>query len=130
MSTHRGEVRELQRPPLAQANVCSKKRTACGDAKGWRSPSPTWRQRGTTSKPEEPPAETQDRPGDEMEGVRMDGPTSEAMEEYSHRVSRTAGGGEGGPRAPPTLPSYTFFLGAWRFPLFFLLVVGGPTMTG
>ena len=31
-------------PHFAQANACPKKRAACGDAKGWRSPSPTWKQ--------------------------------------------------------------------------------------
>ena len=53
-------------PHFAQANACPKKRAAGGEAKGWRSPSPTWRQRGQASRPEGPPANTQEKSGEEM----------------------------------------------------------------
>ena len=43
-------------PHPAQANDCPKKKAARGDAKGWRSLSPKWRQRGKASPPEAPPA--------------------------------------------------------------------------
>lgn len=47
---------------FAQANACAKEMAARGDAKGWRSPSPTWRQRGKTSPPEELPASAEETP--------------------------------------------------------------------
>ena len=36
-------------PHLAQANACQKKKAARSDTKGWRLPSPTWRQGGKPS---------------------------------------------------------------------------------
>ena len=56
-------------PHFGQAKACPKKKAARGDAKGWRSPSPTWRQRGKTSPPEEPPTDAQEtlRGGIEVE---------------------------------------------------------------
>ena len=54
-------------PHFAQANVCPGKRTARSDAKRWRPPSPTWRQRGKISQPEEPPTGTQETNGGKPE---------------------------------------------------------------
>ena len=64
---HRCQVRELQGPHFAQANACPRKKAARVDTKGCRSPSPTWRKRGKTSPPEEPPSSAQEMPRDEME---------------------------------------------------------------
>ena len=68
-------------PHFARANACPKK-AARGDAKGWRSPSPKWRQRGEASQPEDPPTGTQETPGDmpEVEG-EYEPASGEAMEE-------------------------------------------------
>ena len=67
-------------PHFGQANACPKKKAARGDAKGWRSPSPTCRQRGEASRPEEPPTTTQGTLGDEMEVKKEHEPGPEGME--------------------------------------------------
>ena len=54
-------------PHFAQAKVCPKKKAARSEAKGWRS-SPKWRQRGETSRPEEPPTTAGGEPESEVEG--------------------------------------------------------------
>ena len=109
-------------PHFAQANACPKK-AARGDAKGWRSPSPTWRQRGKTSPPEEPPTDAQETPRGRIEVEEYEPASEEAMEEYGPR-----GGSDGrgvGWRevlvAPYTLPqarvtflfSRVFLFGGW-----------------
>ena len=82
-------------PHFAQANACPKKRAARSDAKGWRSPSPTWRQRGKTSLPEEPPTGAQETPRGEMEMEKEhETALEEAMEEQGHR-ERPGGRGVG-----------------------------------
>ena len=71
-------------PHFAQANVCPKKKAARGEAKGWRSPSPKWRQRVEgTQQPEEPLTEAERGPEGEAEVVTEAGqaPEGEAMEE-------------------------------------------------
>ena len=69
-------------PLFAQAIACAKKMAARGDVKGWRSPSPTWRQRGKTSPLEEPPASAEEIPEGGVVVVKAYGSASEgAMEE-------------------------------------------------
>ena len=69
-------------PHFAQANACPKKRAARGDAKGCRSPSPTWRQLGKTTPPKETPADARGTPRGVMEVKVESQPASEeAMEE-------------------------------------------------
>ena len=69
-------------PHFAQANTCPKKEATRRDARGWGPPSPTWRQRGRASPPEEPPSSAQETPRDEMEVEEEYASTSEeAMEE-------------------------------------------------
>ena len=64
-------------PHFAQANACSKKKAARGDAKGWRSPSPTCRPRGKTSPPDEPPTDAQETPRGGMAVEKECEPASE-----------------------------------------------------
>ena len=70
-------------PHFAQANACAKKKAARGEAKGWRSPSPRWRQRvEETQQPEEPSTTAETGPEGEVEMEREHGSASgEAMEE-------------------------------------------------
>ena len=76
------ECANCRGPHFAQANACPEKKAARGDAKGWRSPSPKWKQRGEASLPEDPPTGTQEPPGDRPEVEEEYEPASgEAMEE-------------------------------------------------
>ena len=52
-----------------------------GDARGRRSPPPTWRQRGRASPPEEPPSSAQETPRDDMEVEECAPASEEATEE-------------------------------------------------
>ena len=71
MPSHCGQVCKLQGPHFGKANACSKKKAACGDTKGWRTPSPKWRQRGETSRPEDPPATAEGDGVDEVDGYEV-----------------------------------------------------------
>ena len=64
-------------PHFGQASACPKKRAARGDAKEWRSPSPTWRQRGETPPPEEPSTDAQETLSGGMEVEEEYEPASE-----------------------------------------------------
>ena len=80
-------------PHFAQANVCLK-RMARGEAKGCRSSSIEWRQRGEATQPEDPPAGTQETRGEEPDGEKEHEP---AMEEAMKEWGSGAGlGGQGG----------------------------------
>ena len=70
-------------PHFAQANACPRKKAARSDAKVWRPPSPKRRQRGETSRPEDPPATAEgeaEGEGDENE-VRHESNPGKEMEE-------------------------------------------------
>jgi hypothetical protein len=68
--------------PTSPRLMPARREAARSDAKGWRSPSPTWRQRGKTSQPEEPPTDAQETPRGEMEVEKEHEPApEEAMEE-------------------------------------------------
>ena len=70
VSTHRGVAKcaNYRGPHFSQANACLKKKAARGDAKGWRSPSPKWRQKGETLRPEYPPTTAEGKTANEVEG--------------------------------------------------------------
>ena len=72
-------------PHFAQAKVCPKKKAARSEAKGWRSPSPKWRQPAETARPEEPPITTGGETEAEVvegEDVGHESGSGEEMEEY------------------------------------------------
>ena len=56
-------------PHFAQAKVCPKIKAAGSEARGWRSPSPKWRQPAEAVRPEEPPITT----GGETEAKVVEG---------------------------------------------------------
>ena len=68
-------------PHFGQAKACPKKKAARGEAKGWRSPSHKWRQRGEASRPEEPPSTTREETEGAVEGgeTRHESPSGERM---------------------------------------------------
>ena len=69
-------------PHFAQARVCAETRAACNEAKGWRSPPPTWRQRGKPSPLEELLAGTKEAPRVRPEvEEKSESALGEAMEE-------------------------------------------------
>ena len=71
-------------PHFAQVNVCLKKKAARSDAKGWRSPSPRWRQQAETAQqPEEPSAAAESGPEGKarVEVEHESAPEGGAMEE-------------------------------------------------
>ena len=97
-----GKCANCKGPHFAQVNACPKKKAARGDAKGWRSPSPTWRRRGKTSPPEEPPASAEEIPeGGVVEKAYES--ASEGTMEQGHGADRAEGGGTSlaAPRTPP-----------------------------
>ena len=69
-------------PHLAQANAFAKKKAARGEAKGWRSPPPRWRQREESQQPEEPSSTAESGRTGEVEVEAEQEPAGgEAMEE-------------------------------------------------
>ena len=70
-------------PHFAQAKACPKK-AARGEAKGWMSPSPKWRQPAEAEQPEEPQATAEGEKGKgevEVEEVGHESSSGEDMEE-------------------------------------------------
>ena len=70
-------------PHFAQAKACPKKKAARGEAKGWRSPSPKWRQPAEAEQPEEPQATAEGEKGKgevEVEEVGHESSSGEDME--------------------------------------------------
>ena len=70
-------------PHFTQAKACPKKKAARSEAKGWRSPSPRWRQQDASPRPEDqPPPATGERKGEEeVEEVKHESSSGEEMEE-------------------------------------------------
>ena len=80
-AARRSKCANCRGPHFAQANACPKK-AARGDTKGWRPPSPKWRQRGETSQPEQPPTTAGGEPEGEVEEETQHEPApGEEMEE-------------------------------------------------
>ena len=124
VSTHRGQVRELQGPSLRAGERLPEEEGGPRRREGVEVPSPTWRQRGKTSPPEEPPTDAQETPRGGMEVEEEYEPASEeAMEEYGPRGGSDGRGvgWRGVLAAPHTLPqarvtflfSRVFLFGGW-----------------
>ena len=67
VSARRGKVRKLQGPPLCAGKRLPREEDGPQRREGVEAASPTWRQRGKTSQPEEPPTGTQETKGGKPE---------------------------------------------------------------